>query len=121
MANLLKTIAVRGLPLIAALGCLGLDTALAAPERRALLIGINEYASPKVVDLRGAVNDVKMLRRILVSRFGFDEQNITVLVDEQATRSALPDAMTASTIPGVQPSVCAAAASGTPARSKSAR
>ena len=57
MANLLKTIAVRGLSLIAALGCLGLDTALAAPERRALLIGINEYASPKVVDLRGAVND----------------------------------------------------------------
>ena len=65
----------------------------AEPQRRALLIGINDYLSPKVPDLRGAVNDVEMLKRILVTRLGFPEQNIKLLTDAAATRSAVLDAI----------------------------
>ncbi len=56
------------------------------PARHALLIGINEYTSPAILDLRGAVNDVTMVRRILLTRFGVAEQDIVMLTDEQATR-----------------------------------
>lgn len=57
------------------------------PTRRALLIGINDYVARSLPDLRGAVNDVKLLQRILVTRFGFPEENIVLLTDAQATRS----------------------------------
>jgi hypothetical protein len=59
------------------------------PARRALLIGINDYSSPSVTDLRGAVNDVTMIRRILTTRFGLAERDVTVLVDAQATRKGI--------------------------------
>lgn len=61
------------------------------PRRHALLIGINEYVS--VPDLRGAKNDVSMMRGILSSRFGFRDEDIEVLEDEQATRKGLLDAI----------------------------
>lgn len=63
------------------------------PQRRALLIGINDYTSPKVPDLRGAVNDVEMMKRVLITRLGFPEENIKLLTDKQATRSAVLDAI----------------------------
>jgi len=62
------------------------QVARAEVHHHALLIGINEYASPKVNNLNGAVNDVTMMRRILVTRLGFDEANIRVLTNEEATR-----------------------------------
>jgi len=61
----------------------------AAPTQRALLIGINDYAHPGVSDLRGAVNDVEKIGRILETRFGFSRRNMTVLTDSQATRAAI--------------------------------
>ncbi|MYM62681.1 caspase family protein [Pseudomaricurvus sp. HS19] len=64
-----------------------------AAQRKALLIGINDYASPEVNDLRGAVNDVEMLRRILITRMGFQPADIRMLTDRQATRTAILDAM----------------------------
>lgn len=58
------------------------------PVRRALLIGINNYAGP-VRELLGCVNDVEAMRSVLTSRFGFAPRNIRVLEDRQATRDAI--------------------------------
>jgi hypothetical protein len=63
--------------------------AVAEPVRRALLVGVNDYAAARVPDLRGAVNDVRMMQRILTSRFGFAERDIVLLTDAAATRGAV--------------------------------
>jgi uncharacterized caspase-like protein len=52
--------------------------------KRAVLIGINNYAA--VPALKGSVNDVMTMREILIRRWGFAPQNITMLTDEQASR-----------------------------------
>ncbi len=59
------------------------------PTRRALLIGIDEYAAPGVRDLKGAVNDVALMRAILIDKFDTPAKNIATLTDEQATRAAI--------------------------------
>lgn len=75
-------------------------TAYAAPTKRALLIGINEYASGDIVDLRGARNDVSLIRSILIERLGFRESDVTVILDDAATRAsvlaAIEDAVAAT-------------------------
>lgn len=52
---------------------------------RALIIGINQYenASP----LGYAVNDAKEVSEILISELGFEKENVTYLVDKEATKS----------------------------------
>jgi hypothetical protein len=57
--------------------------------RRALLIGINEYAAPRIPDLRGAVNDVTQARQVLITRLGFRPADITLITNTQATRSEI--------------------------------
>ena len=55
-------------------------TALAT--NRALLIGVGDYLNDKEVpDLAGAVNDVVLMRQVLISRFGYAEDDIRVLTD----------------------------------------
>ena len=61
----------------------------ASPVRRALLIGVNEYRSKKVSDLKGAVNDVELAKLVLTTSFGFSEKNIETLTNEQATRKGI--------------------------------
>jgi len=83
-----------------------------AAERRALLVGIDHYipypgnavpATPSeltklrrkevhgsfarrsIPDLGGAVNDALAMKEILIDRFGFEERNIILLTNEQAT------------------------------------
>lgn len=81
-----------------------------AEVRRALLVGINDYSSiaqpgyilsaqtqlrlkaihgrpsRKALDkLDGAVNDAEAMKEMLVQRFGFDEENVIVLLNQQAT------------------------------------
>jgi hypothetical protein len=74
--------------------------AASGPRRMALLIGINDYLANDVAknrvqgnwtpqDLRGAVNDVEMLRQVLISRYGFDAGHITMLTDRRATRERM--------------------------------
>lgn len=77
---------VAGLALGATLAA---GTAGAEPARRALLVGVNEYAAARVPDLRGAVNDVRMMQSILTSRFGFAASDIVLLTDAAATRAAV--------------------------------
>jgi hypothetical protein len=68
------------------------------PAKRALLIGVAAY--PNVPPLDGCVNDVGLMRSVLVERFGFPEAQITVLADRQATRAGILaafDALVAAT------------------------
>jgi hypothetical protein len=91
-----------------------------AQDKRALLIGIDNYhqtfgaaSKPSLPssrhssnvdrfsewanwqDLEGAVNDVQAMRQLLLSRkFGFDEKNVYVLPQSQATREHILTAMT---------------------------
>ena len=52
-------------------------------EVRGLLIGINEYASEELLDLRGSVNDVKLLHQALMGK-GVKSENITTLTNAEA-------------------------------------
>jgi Caspase domain len=63
------------------------------PKKLALLVGINEYKY--VTPLKGAVNDVMNMRRLLVERFGFpdDDKHIRILTNRQATRGAILKAL----------------------------
>lgn len=84
--------------LIATCLCLLAGEAGGEPRRRALLIGINDYsagsaaaqAAPrKFPNLRGAVNDVELMRGLLDSVYHFKPGEIVTLTDRQATRDAI--------------------------------
>ena len=73
-----------------------METASEAHGRWALLIGINHYPHfPPDWQLEGCGNDVAVLRDALSRRFGFREDQIAVLRDEQATREGILAAMEA--------------------------
>jgi hypothetical protein len=58
-------------------------------RKRALLIGINDYSQTQgltVSSLKGCTNDVLLLKKLLQHRYGFAEQDIITLTNEQATR-----------------------------------
>ncbi|MDY6940463.1 MAG: caspase family protein [Cyanobacteriota bacterium] len=65
---------------------------LAQPTRRklALIIGINDYAD---VPLYGCVNDAILQKQLLIHRFGFNSQDVVMLLDEDATRQGILDAV----------------------------
>jgi hypothetical protein len=53
----------------------------------ALLVGINKYSNlPETSQLRGCVNDVLLMNKLLSEVFQFDTSNIKILTDKQATR-----------------------------------
>ncbi len=52
--------------------------------KRALCVGINDYPV-RGADLRGCVNDARAWAELLRDHYGFEERDITVLLDEQAT------------------------------------
>lgn len=72
---------------VTALALTGLWTAQAQQERRkwAVIVGINDYAHPKVRDLKYAVPDARALHGFLVDEAGFPADNVRLLVNEQAT------------------------------------
>jgi hypothetical protein len=59
------------------------------PERRALLVGINQYPNP-ANNLEGCVNDIYKISALLQDA-GVAAENIRVLFDERATRQAIID------------------------------
>ena len=61
--------------------------------KRALLIGIDDYKATQISDLRGCVNDVELMRSILIDRFEMSPENIEVLKDAQATRQGIIEAI----------------------------
>lgn len=58
-----------------------------SPTKRALLIGIDSYQ--QVPDLRGCVNDVELMRALLIGKFDVAPENIEVLTNSRATRQAI--------------------------------
>jgi len=69
---------------------------------RAVLIGINDYSASDLharhdqyvpkrdwTQLDGAVNDVRLMRDILIARYDFAPGDIVTLTDQQATRTAI--------------------------------
>ena len=60
------------------------------PPCFALLIGINQY--PKLANnyqLDGCRNDVELMQQMLLKRYSIPQENITTLLDEQATRAGI--------------------------------
>ncbi|MDH1731273.1 caspase family protein [Pseudomonas chengduensis] len=56
-------------------------------QSHALIIGINKYA--QVSPLAYAVNDAEEIRELLVTELDFPAQNVTCLLDEQATKDEI--------------------------------
>lgn len=52
--------------------------------RRALLVGINQYQDPRN-NLKGCVNDVLMMGKLITENFGFSHENVRLLIDDRAT------------------------------------
>jgi hypothetical protein len=92
---------------IAVLLLLPLPTSFAA--KKALLVGVADYASlPSscrlgMSDLRGPVNDVDMMKNIFTSRYGFAENEISVLLNSQATYKNIKAAFESWLVRGTQP------------------
>lgn len=63
-------------------------------KKRALFVGINDYPNlPIYSQLRGCVNDVLGMKRMLEEVFNFPPSNIRVLLNEEATAKAIREAM----------------------------
>lgn len=54
--------------------------------RKALLVGINAYP---VATLRGCINDVQQMRRLLKQYYGFQDNGIKLLLDSDATAARI--------------------------------
>lgn len=63
--------------------------------RRALCVGINKYKNYPDAALRGCVNDAREMSAALTRYLGFAKQDITVLTDRQATKTAIMKKLTA--------------------------
>jgi Caspase domain len=59
------------------------------PHFFALIIGINEYVSDDIYNLKGAVPDALDIKKYLEKYLGVPESQIRLLLDEEATRSAI--------------------------------
>ena len=55
-------------------------------KQYALVIGINDYSDQSIRDLKFAVNDASSIQQTLIDVLGFDEENINVLSDRNATK-----------------------------------
>jgi hypothetical protein len=60
--------------------------------KHALLIGIENYNHPKISNLKGAINDVKIMKGILRDRFDFQEQDFIIRLNNQATHTGIEKA-----------------------------
>ncbi len=64
------------------------------PKKHALIIGIDRYSNyEEQYQLRGCVNDAKLMKSVLVDHFKFSESNITELHNAAASQRAILDAM----------------------------
>ena len=52
----------------------------------AVIIGINNYNSENVKDLGYAVEDAESIANLLIDKLGYKEENIHLLLDEEATQ-----------------------------------
>ncbi len=64
-----------------------------SPTKRALLIGVDDYRADHVSDLHGCVNDVQLMRNVLVGKFEVPPDNIRLLTNAAATHAGIVDAI----------------------------
>src|SRR4051812_9638127 len=67
-----------------------------AENKWALLIGVSRYqraATPALRDLHGPMSDVADMRKMLQCTFSFAPANIVTLMDEDATRASIIEAI----------------------------
>ena len=63
------------------------------PRKLALLVGINQYPkTQRFTQLMGCTNDVELQRQLLIHCFGFQENDIKILLDDRATRQGILEA-----------------------------
>lgn len=65
---------------------------MALAKRLALLVGVGDYPHRNLV-LQGPANDARSLGDVLVRRWGYDTADVVTLVDGQATRTAILQAL----------------------------
>jgi hypothetical protein len=58
--------------------------------KKAFLVGINTYAD---YPLQGCVNDVKAMKELLQSLYGFAEENIRLITDKEGTTAGISDGL----------------------------
>lgn len=74
-------------------------------RRLALVVGVADYQSARVPDLRGTVNDARRVYDLLTERdgFGFPAENVCLLLDEQATTESFRHAFRTTLIERARP------------------
>ena len=79
----------RGFRVVAPAG--GMDGAY--HRRHALVVGVDNYAAPGYPDLAYAVSDARAVADLLVESFGFAQQDVRLILDEEATSDNLREAL----------------------------
>jgi Caspase domain/Domain of unknown function (DUF4384) len=82
--------------------------AQSTPRKRALLIGVNNYAQDiRFTHLKGCTTDVQLQRELLIHRFGFSPDDVLILTDDTPTKptrnnilAAFKEHLIAATQPG---------------------
>jgi hypothetical protein len=59
------------------------------PIKKAIIVGINKYSSLQGADLNGCVNDANNMYNLLMTKFGFEVVNMTMLTDYNATKLSI--------------------------------
>lgn len=78
------------------------ETDAAATGRKyALLIGIDDYKA--VTDLNGAVNDIRLMRELLVGQYGFKADDVVTLENSAATHAGIVAAIREKLVARAQP------------------
>jgi len=62
-------------------------------RRHALVIGIDEYEDAAYPDLGYAVADARAVAKILIESYGFESEDVRLIVNEDATKIALEEAL----------------------------
>lgn len=87
----------KALPLLVFIFCCHLTKPLQAQNKYAIIIGINDYYDKpgvlSVHSLKGCVNDAMCVQSLLLSRFYFQKENTTLLLNADATRKNMTDAL----------------------------
>ena len=71
------------------------STGVATAAQHALLIGVSDYTDTRVPDLEGPIHDVAALKDMLLTHWLFDQANVTTLINDEATESAILKALDA--------------------------
>jgi len=72
-------------------------------NKKALLVGIADYASPQIKSLDAPLNDVELMKQTLIGKFEFIPSNVHKLTNEGATRQNIIDKIHTHLIQGTKP------------------